>query len=157
MSKISRLENEISGYRSKIQELESEIRKNEQNYDSLQVFKGKVEASHEEFENVNGAKKNSLNDLEEIKKNSVIVQRYQAGMSHVLNGIGSKMVAVAYLGILFQISAKMREYINNIQHCEEEIRKYRNSITNLNIEIQDARNEERQRQRGGNRNERCRV
>lgn len=106
MSKISRLENEISGYRSKIQELESEIRKNEQNYDSLQVFKGKVEASHEEFENVNGAKKNSLNDLEEIKKNSVIAQRYQAGMNHVLNGIGSKMVAVAYLGILFQISAK---------------------------------------------------
>lgn len=145
MSKVSRLKNEISGYRKKIQELESEIRKNEQNYDSLQVFKGKVETSQDEFENVNSSKKNSLNDLEAIKGNSVIVQRYKAGMNHILSGTGSKMVAVVYQGILFQIASKMREYINNIDYCEDEIRRYRKCIVNLNVELQDARNEEKQR------------
>ncbi|WP_075718596.1 hypothetical protein [Roseburia sp. 499] len=147
MSRIKQLETEIRGYKNKIQELQSEIKKNEQNYESLRIFKGNVEKSYEEFNNVNNAKKSQLTDIEMVKKNSITAQRYYDGMNNILNGIGTKTVVGAYLGLLFMISGKMQSYMNNINCCETKIKSYNGTIAGLDIALQDAKNNEKQ---GGN-------
>lgn len=150
MSKIKQLEAEIKGYKNQIQELQSEIKKNEQNYESLRIFKGNVEKSYEEFNNVNNAKKSQLTDIEMVKKNSIAAQRYCDGMNNILNGIGARTVVGAYSGLLFLISGKMQSYINNINRCEMEIKSYNGTIASLDIALQDEKNKGKNEIQGGN-------
>lgn len=151
MKEIRQLEVKISGYQEKIQELESEIRKQEQNYETLRLFKGKVETSHGEFYDINNWRKNALAGVQAVETNSITAQRYHAGMNDILNGIASRIIERVYPALLFEISVKMQGYINVIEERENEISRYRNLIGNLEEELWEARREERNRQNGRNR------
>ena len=142
MRKVRQLEVKISQYQENIQELEAEIRKHEQNYESLRMFKGTVEISQGEFNDITNQRKNILEELEVIEMHSITTQRYSNGMNHVLNGIGAKIVGGVYPALLFEISCKMQSYINSITDCEMEISRYRNTIGSLEADLQEAKKEE---------------
>lgn len=151
MKEIRRLEVRISGYQEKIQELEAERRKQEQNYESLRVFKGNVEISHGEFHDINNWRRNTLAELQTVEANSITAQRYHDGMNYILNGIASQIIGCVYPALLFEISVKMQKYINGINDCDVEISRYRNLIENAEAELEEAKKEENNRRNGGKR------
>ena len=151
MKQVHQLEIKINGYQEKIRELEAEIKRLEQNHESLRLFKGNVETSHGEFHDINSWRKNILAGVQSVEANSVTAQRYHAGMEHVLNGIASRIVTCVYPALLFEILVRMQKYINDITDCEAEIGRYWNLIGNAEEELQEAKKEEKNRRNGGDR------
>ena len=88
-------------------------------------------------------------EVDAVKKNSLTAQRYSAGMSKVLNGIGSKIVAIAYAGFLYIIKNKLNSYVNAVSSYENQIAGYNKIITNLNKQIEAEKSEELAKAEGG--------
>ena len=146
---LSVMELQVRSYQQKITNAEAQTKKCERNYESLRAFKGIVERSQEDFNSVNSKKQSILAEVDAVKKNSLTAQRYSAGMSKVLNGIGSKIVAIAYAGFLYIIKNKLNSYVSAVSSYENQIAGYNKIITNLNKQIEAEKSEELAKAEGG--------
>ena len=111
MSSIAGLESEKEWYYEKISEAKAQIKKLENNHDSLSLFKNDATKSSESFYSINSKKNSYLSDIEELKKNSRMSKRYYKGMKGVLDGTGAKIVLVAYSVLLKNVKSKLDDYI----------------------------------------------
>lgn len=146
---VAALESQVWSYQQKIAAAELQIRKCERNYESLCAFKGIVERSQEDFNSVNNKKQSILAEVDAVKKNSFTAQRYSAGMSKVLSGIGSKIVAIAYAGFLYLIKNKLSSYVSAVSSYENQIEGYNKIISNLERQIEIEEAEELAKATGG--------
>lgn len=133
------LESQKNSYSSNVGTLEAKLKQLKESYESLRVFKGVVERSGSDFNSANREYRKILTELDVVQKNSITVQRYQEGMNGIFNGVGNKIVLIAYAGLLSKISKKMNEYGESIKQCEEEISKNQKIISELDIKIQDEK------------------
>lgn len=135
MSSIADLESEKEWYYEKISEAKAQIKKLENNHDSLSLFKNDATKSSESFYSINSKKNSYLSDIEELKKNSRMSKRYYKGMKGVLDGTGAKIVLVAYSVLLKNVKSKLDDYIKKINKLEDDISRYYERIAAINAEI----------------------
>lgn len=136
---------EIASYKDKIYKLQMEVRNYKNYYESLRVFKKTVENSQQSFNNINSSKKSILQDIATVKKNNRAAAKYYTGLSNVLDGTGSKVISLAYNGLIRQITNKLTEYMSKINNCNRQIVFYEKKITELNYRIYEIRMKEEER------------
>lgn len=127
---------------ARIDNLRAEIRNYTNLYESLRTFKRAVEASQQNFNNINGSKKEILNDIASVKANNRAAAKYYSGISNILDGTGTKIISAAYRGLIQQITNKLWEYRNAIYNCNRQIALYDRDITGLKMKIAEIRRQE---------------
>lgn len=142
MSIIPALQFQRQNYENRINNARNQIKSCERAYESLSVFKTIVLRSQEDFYTINSNKLSILSDLENIKTNSLTVQRYYSGMQNIFTGIGTKVVGVVYTVLLSYISARLRNYSDSIINYENDINFYEKRIVDIDRQIKAARKAE---------------
>ena len=100
--------------------LEKRIREYSDAYESLRRFRTAVSTSQGDFNTANTHRRTVLKDLDPVKKDNTVVQKYQSGMGDQLTGIGMKVVDAAFVGLQAMITLKLAEYWNKIAALEIE-------------------------------------
>ena len=135
MSVIDVLRHEQQQCNKKISDIQGKIRKVENDYDSLLLFKRQVQKSQDEVEALNTAKKGILKDVARVKTNSKVAQGYYNGMKDMLSGIGTKMIPLAFIALLASIDLQLRSYQQKVADYEDDIDKYERKINDLDKKI----------------------
>lgn len=141
MSDLLTLTNELNQCRQNLSNLEAKLKKCERNYESLRNFKGTLTTSQEEFETINSGGTNAFSEIESIKKDCRTAQKYQEGMTTVLNGIGAKMVGGLYSTMGMTVSLRLQKYLYDINTYDDEIARCRVRIDTLERKIAEAEKE----------------
>ena len=135
---IQLLENRKSALQIKISDRKNTIKKSEEAYESLRLFKQVVEESQGGFNSINSGKMAILDDVKYLD-NCRTASEYNKGMSMVLSGIGTKVVGASYTSLLFLMKSKLQSYLNTISNCEADIRTYQRQIEEIDRQIAAAR------------------
>lgn len=141
-SMISAYEGEKRSYQTQIDSLRTEESKYIKLYESLRVFKGKVEAAQINFNEINNFKFNMLQELSQVEKNSVAAKKYHENMNNTLEKTGKNVVSSAYTGLMRLISRKIKIYSSEISRCNAEIRSYTTKINSLDGRIRELQRAE---------------
>ncbi len=142
MSVVTELEEERDACMHRINTLNSNIKKRERAYESLRIFKQCVEHSQAGFDCVNSDKQQLLASVSEISTTCKSAKKYSDGMSNTLSGIGVKVVGVTYDAIVISIRLKMAAYVSAIDTYECEINSLETRISQLDRDIEVARQAE---------------
>lgn len=129
------LEFQRNNYQANIEKNQSQIKKYEELYDSLQRFQGVVSGSQESFSSVNSGKDRSLSGLVSGAPNCVTATTYRDGMEKVLNKVGVKCVSLTYSALLTSIRLKLADYKARILVCEAGISASQASIRQIDTQI----------------------
>ena len=149
VSEITYYQRQISMSYGQIGDLQGELRRYRNLYDTLRGFQNIVQNSQNNFNSVHNSQKGILKEIDLIKAHNKAASAYYHGMSNILNGIGSKIVILAYSGLLRQVGKLLIQYSNKITECNNEIRSCQRRISNFENEIQEARKLEREAQNNG--------
>ncbi len=136
-SVISVLQRKRQEYVNRIVNNRNKIRSCERSHESLSDFKAIVERSQEDFYEVNSGKSVILSEVDLIKQNSRIAQNYYTGMQNIFNGIGSKIIGVVYSVLLSTISIRLKNYVNTVNDCDDDIAYYERKIRDIDLQIKE--------------------
>lgn len=126
-------------YKQQLDRLNWKVKNIERSYNTLRVFNTTVDGSFQDFNGVISSKKSVLSEVNNIKKNSLIAQRYSEGIGNTCNSIGTKIVATAFKGFLFQLKVKLNSYINNLNDLNSQIEMYKRWINDLELKIEQKK------------------
>lgn len=101
-----------------IENLSRQIREYREAYESLKRFRTAVSNSQGDFNTANTHRRTLLKDLDPVRADNTVVQKYQRSMGDQLTGIGMQVVDVAFIGLQGMITLKLTEYWNMIQLLE---------------------------------------
>lgn len=138
VSIIPTLKLKRQSYVNKISNIRNQIIRCERDYETLMVFKTTVSQSQEEFHSINSSKSSVLADVANIKKNSIIAQKYYTGMKNIFSRIGSRIIEVVYAVLIGSISAKLRNYSNLVNGYEDDITSFERKIVDIDRQIEEA-------------------
>lgn len=144
MTTISYLENQKKSYQQKISTEQSKIRSWQKSLDSLNKFKSTVQRSQKNFSSENGVKKQALAEAMDVRTNCITAQKYCAGMNDLFNGVGSKIILIAFPGFLAMISSKQKAYSDSITASNGRINTYNSKIVDIDRRIRMAKIAEQQ-------------
>ena len=108
------VQQKMSALNSEIAALSDEINKVQQEYESLLRFRDSVSSAQNNFNEANDHRRVVLRDLDSVKTNNTVVQKYQSGMGDQLTGVGMKVVDAAFVGLQVMITARLAEYWNRL-------------------------------------------
>lgn len=123
------------GIESSITNEEFAIRKTERLYDSLVDFKRVVIRSQETFNSVNSFQSRYLEEINKVRRNSKVAEKYYSGMKTILFNLGRKTIGGVYIVLLANISSKLRRYLSNIDKYEKTINAYQKMLADVNKQI----------------------
>ncbi len=103
--------------------------------ESLERFHRIVQASEGDFHSFNSSMSDKTFDLEDVKKDTNIVDQYAKGMRQVLSSIGTGSIGDVYYVLVNNIPIYLRDYQQSIDRqnsridfCWSKINKYINKI-----------------------------
>jgi hypothetical protein len=138
---ITLLETQKLFCQTKITDIRAKMSKAENAYESLRLFKPVVEKSQGNFNTINSKKGTILDDVKAVK-NCRTATKYYEGMKSVLNGIGAKIVGIAYVTVLLSIGSKLQSYLNTINGCDADIKSYEREIVKIDAKIKAEKEKE---------------
>lgn len=100
-------ENRMNALHQEIISLDREINRLQNDYNSLIRFKGSVYQAQGNFNVANDHRRLVLRDLDAVKNDNTVVQKYQSGMGDQLTGIGMFVVDASFYGLLGMIDRKL--------------------------------------------------
>ena len=142
MSVVTELQAERDACVRRISSRNTKIRNCERSYESLRTFKQSVERSQAGVDSVNSEKQQLLSSVSEISATCRSARKYSEGMSNTLSGIGVRAVGVTYDALVLSIRLKMSVYMSAIDTYEREISSLESRISQLDREIEAARQAE---------------
>lgn len=134
-------ENKKNQYNSDIQSNNVQIQKMEELYESLKLFKHKVEEAKEQFISIKSSRKIMLDDLISDAPNCDVVKKYSNGAKKSLNEVGMTYVKGTFFSLVTVINAKLLEYKMVIAIKEAENVRLANLIKELDDDINDEESE----------------
>lgn len=123
-------------------EKQKQLKKYEDEYDSLLAFSNVVEQSHAAFDSANTAKKNSLNRLEPLDAKCASAKEYREGSNQVFVRIGDYVVGKAYGGLDTMVGLRLASCRLMIAAIDVSIDTLDVQIRALSTQIWEAENAE---------------
>lgn len=142
VSIVPALQSKRQNYVNKKNNARNQITKCERAYESLSDFRITVSQAQEDFHAINTNKSSVLSEIANVKKNSIMAQKYYSGMRNIFSGIGAKGIGVVYTVLLGSISLKLRSYANAVNDYEDDIALYDRKIAEIDRQIEVARKTE---------------
>lgn len=142
ISAIPALQNKRQDYVNKATHARNQIVRCERAHETLSTFKTVVIQGQEDFHSINSSKSSILSDVESVKQNSIIAQRYHAGMSNVFSGIGNRIIGLVYSALIGAISARLQSYVTAVGDYEDDVEFYERKIREIDSQIEEMRKAE---------------
>lgn len=134
---VQALETEKNYYnRRRVDAMAAEA-KYQREFDSLKEFKKTVTSSQDEFMSIVNSKKSALTSVSFLTFHCITAERYEDGMSKLINGIGANAVGAVYSSLVSSVNSKLNEYANKINRCESEISSYENQMAEIDKKIKE--------------------
>ncbi len=138
MSLSSRLRSQRSDHYASIAREQENLRRLEALYASLQRFSTNVDQTKGDFSTINNRKQTLLSDIDCLKMNCRTSAKYEEGMLVVLDGVGTKIVAMSLGQLKTMIIAQQVLYKTQIEICRANIVMHQLRIAELDVEIRAA-------------------
>lgn len=128
---IGAIQQQIKALKKRLKQLQKRLQELEDAYSSICLFSGSVERAFGDFNDVNGEKKNALMALDPLARRCESAREYQDGMGDTLDGIGTKIVGVAFVGLSGMVKARKLWYEGEIAWHKLEIGVVKQKIREL--------------------------
>lgn len=138
MSASSAIRSQIRKKQQELNDLRKELQDLEDAQDSLEMFQRSLGNVRSDFHSASSSQSNSLESLQSISARCLSAQQYADGMHGTLNGVGSKIVGVAFVGLGAMVSARLIWYNGQITLCKTNIRLAEQAIRTLQAALAAA-------------------
>ena len=122
-------------YQKKITAARKELAALEKAYESLQVFKRKVEQSHDTFDDVRRGESAILKNLESCKKANDCVDAYVEAIQDFLDSGGTKVVNIAYGALEAMARTQLNKYWRKMEELGDDILEYQDTLDDIQDEM----------------------
>lgn len=128
---IGSIQAQIKALKIRLKELQKRLRELEEAYESLCLFSGSVDRARGDFNDVNGQKKCALASLDPVLMRSESAAEYREGMGETLDGVGTKIVGAAFVGLSGLVQVRKLGYEAEITWHKAEIKLVQKTIREL--------------------------
>lgn len=132
---ISILENKKGEYERKLATARRNLQNNEAEYSSLVEFKEKVQRSQEVFHVISTREAELLADIRPYYDYNKCVKIFTDTITRFLDGIGTRIVKLAYGALLRMAGARVTSIYSKIEDLNDAILRYHDAIEDINDEI----------------------
>ena len=132
---ISILEKKKADYQSKLNAARRNLQTNEEEYDSLVEFKGKILKSQESFYTVSIRKVHLLAGIRPYSDSNMCAHNFIRTIENFTEEAADKGILHAYSSLLGMISRQVTSTYKKIEDLSSDIMRYREKISDLEAEI----------------------
>lgn len=138
MSLSSAIRSQIRRKKQERKELQDELKDLENARESLELFQRSLGNIRSDFHAASSGQSSSLQSLQSISDRCQSAQVYTEGMDDTLNGVGSKIVGVAFAGLSTMVAARLVWYEGQISWCKAKIKLVNQEINSLQAALAAA-------------------
>ena len=138
MSASSTIRSQIRSQKQYLAKLQKKKKELEDAQESLELFQRSLGNVRADFSGASSGQNSSLQSLQPIVSKCESARKYTEGMNGTLNGVGSKIVGTAFVGLGGLVKTRLIWYIGQISWHTAEIKLVKQVIRNLEIALEAA-------------------